>query len=75
MGTRVMKAAVRRRPTSLGALTITDTAVPAVPENGVLIRVRASSDCSNPTVASADSPRPQDPPRYAFHRRMTYRLR
>ncbi|MDQ6720976.1 MAG: alcohol dehydrogenase catalytic domain-containing protein [Candidatus Dormibacteraeota bacterium] len=38
-----MKAAVCRRPTSLGALTITDTAVPAVPEDGRLVRVRASS--------------------------------
>lgn len=38
-----MKAAVCRRPTSLGARTITDTAVPAVPEDGLLVRVRASS--------------------------------
>ncbi len=43
MGTRLMKAAVCRRPTSLGALTITDTAVPAVPDESVLVRVRASS--------------------------------
>ena len=41
--TRVMKAAVCLRPTSIGALTITDTAVPAVPEDGLLVRVRASS--------------------------------
>jgi NADPH:quinone reductase-like Zn-dependent oxidoreductase len=43
MGTRLMKAAVCRRPTSIGALTITDTTVPAVPEDGLLVRVRASS--------------------------------
>src|ERR1700693_2999665 len=42
-GARVMKAAVCRLPTSFGALTITDTAVPAVPENGLLVRVPASS--------------------------------
>jgi NADPH:quinone reductase-like Zn-dependent oxidoreductase len=42
-GTRLMKAAVCRRPTSLGALTITDAAVPPVPEDGLLVRVRASS--------------------------------
>jgi NADPH:quinone reductase-like Zn-dependent oxidoreductase len=42
-GTRVMKAAVCRRPTSPGALTITDTEVPAVLEDGLLVRVRASS--------------------------------
>src|ERR1700680_3236760 len=43
METRLMKAAVCRRSSSLAALTITDTAVPAVPEDGVLVRVRASS--------------------------------
>jgi NADPH:quinone reductase-like Zn-dependent oxidoreductase len=43
IGPRLMRAAVCRRPTSLGALTITETAVPAVPEDGVLVRVRASS--------------------------------
>src|ERR1700719_1551910 len=42
-GTRVMKAAVCRRPTSIGALAITDTEVPPVPEDGLLVRVRASS--------------------------------
>jgi NADPH:quinone reductase-like Zn-dependent oxidoreductase len=38
-----MRAAVCRRPASLGALTITDTEVPEVPEHGVLIKVHASS--------------------------------
>src|ERR1700745_2516380 len=42
-GTRSMMAAVCRRPTSLGALTLTDTAVPEVPEDGLLVRIRASS--------------------------------
>ncbi len=42
-GTKVMKAAVCRRPTSLGALTITDTVVPAVPDDALLVRVRSSS--------------------------------
>jgi NADPH:quinone reductase-like Zn-dependent oxidoreductase len=54
MGTRVMKAAVCRRPTSIGALTITDTAVPAVPEDGVLVRVHASS--ANPVDLYALTP-------------------
>jgi NADPH:quinone reductase-like Zn-dependent oxidoreductase len=43
IGTRLMKAAVCRRPTSLGALKITNTEVPAMAEDGVLVRVRASS--------------------------------
>src|ERR1700680_4370788 len=43
MGTRVMRAAVCRRPTSIGALTITDTEVPVVREDTRLVRVRASS--------------------------------
>jgi len=38
-----MKAVVCRRPTSVGALMIADTEVPAVPEDGLLVRVRASS--------------------------------
>jgi len=42
-GMRSMKAAVCRRPTSLGALTLTHTAVPEVPEDGLLVRIRASS--------------------------------
>ena len=54
MGTRLMKAAVCRRPSSLGALTITDTEVPAVPEDGVLVRVRASS--ANPVDLYALTP-------------------
>jgi NADPH:quinone reductase-like Zn-dependent oxidoreductase len=40
MGTRCMKAAVSRRP---GAVTVTDMEMPAVPEDGVLVRVHASS--------------------------------
>jgi NADPH:quinone reductase-like Zn-dependent oxidoreductase len=43
MGTRMMKAVVCRRATSLGALTITDTEMPAVPEDGLLVRIRAAS--------------------------------
>jgi NADPH:quinone reductase-like Zn-dependent oxidoreductase len=43
LGTRVMKAAVCRRPTSIGALTITDIEVPPVSEDSVLVRVHASS--------------------------------
>src|SRR6202521_3728975 len=54
MGTRLMKAALCRRPSSLGALTITDTEVPAVPEDGVLVRVRASS--ANPVDLYALTP-------------------
>jgi NADPH:quinone reductase-like Zn-dependent oxidoreductase len=43
MGTGMMKAAVCRRPSSIGALKVTDTEVPATPKDGVLVRVRASS--------------------------------
>jgi NADPH:quinone reductase-like Zn-dependent oxidoreductase len=43
IGTGVMKAAVCRRPTSIGALTITDIEVPPVSEDSVLVRVHASS--------------------------------
>jgi NADPH:quinone reductase-like Zn-dependent oxidoreductase len=43
MGVRLMKAAVCRRPTSIGALTITDTEVPAVRDDSLLVRVHASS--------------------------------
>jgi NADPH:quinone reductase-like Zn-dependent oxidoreductase len=45
---------VYRRPTSLGALTITDTEVQEVPEDGVLVRVRASS--ANPVDLYALTP-------------------
>ena len=54
MGSRLMKAAVCLRPSSLGALTITDAAVPAVPEDGVLVRVHASS--ANPVDLYALTP-------------------
>jgi NADPH:quinone reductase-like Zn-dependent oxidoreductase len=54
MGTRVMKAAVCRRPTLIGALTITDTDVPAVREDSLLVRVRASS--ANPVDLYALTP-------------------
>ena len=54
VGTRTMKAAVCRRPTSPGALAIGDTEVPAVPEDGLLVRVRASS--ANPADLFALSP-------------------
>ncbi len=43
MRTGVMRATVCGRPTSIQALTITDTEVPAVSEDGLLVRVRASS--------------------------------
>jgi NADPH:quinone reductase-like Zn-dependent oxidoreductase len=54
MGARVMKAAVCRRQTSLGALTISDAAVPAVSDDGLLVRVRASS--ANPVDLFALTP-------------------
>src|SRR5579859_6831844 len=54
MGTRTMKAVVCRRPMPLTALTIADTEVPAVPESGLLVRVRASS--ANPVDLFALSP-------------------
>jgi NADPH:quinone reductase-like Zn-dependent oxidoreductase len=38
-----MKAVVCRRPTSIEALAVTETGVPAVPENGLLVRIHASS--------------------------------
>jgi NADPH:quinone reductase-like Zn-dependent oxidoreductase len=41
--TKLMKAAVSRRPSSVEELRITDTEVPAVPEDGLLVKVRASS--------------------------------
>jgi NADPH:quinone reductase-like Zn-dependent oxidoreductase len=53
-GTRLMKAAACGRRTSIAALTITDTAVPAVPEDGLLVRVRASS--ANPADLFALTP-------------------
>ena len=49
-----MKAAVCRRPTSLRALTITNTTVPAVPEEGLLVRVHASS--ANPVGLYTQAP-------------------
>jgi NADPH:quinone reductase-like Zn-dependent oxidoreductase len=49
-----MKAVVCRRPTSLGALAVADTEVPAVPGDGLLVRVRASS--ANPADLYALSP-------------------
>jgi NADPH:quinone reductase-like Zn-dependent oxidoreductase len=49
-----MMAAVCRRQTSLGALRITDTEVPEIPEDGVLVRVRASS--ANPVDLYALTP-------------------
>ena len=52
--TKTMRAAVCRRPTSIGGLTITDTAVPAVPEDGLLVRVLASS--ANPVDLFALTP-------------------
>jgi NADPH:quinone reductase-like Zn-dependent oxidoreductase len=39
-GRRLMKAAISRRP---GAVTVADMEMPAVPEDGVLVRVHASS--------------------------------
>src|SRR5579859_6731615 len=54
MGNRTMKAVVCRRPTSSGALAIADAEVPAVPEDGLLVRVRASS--ANPVDLYALSP-------------------
>jgi NADPH:quinone reductase-like Zn-dependent oxidoreductase len=54
MGTRYMKAAVCRRPTSIGALTISDTEVPAAREDSLLVRVRASS--ANPVDLFALTP-------------------
>jgi len=54
MGTRTMRAVVCGRPMSLRALTIADAEVPAVPEDGLLVRVRASS--ANPVDLYALSP-------------------
>jgi NADPH:quinone reductase-like Zn-dependent oxidoreductase len=54
MGTRLMKAAVCRRPTSVGTLTITDTEVPAVRDDSLLVRIRASS--ANPVDLFALTP-------------------
>jgi len=54
VGTRTMKAVVCRRPTPPGALAVSDTEVPAVPEDGLLVRVRASS--ANPADLYALSP-------------------
>src|ERR1700674_1022287 len=54
METRLMKAAVCRRPASIGALTISDTEVPAVREDSLLVRVRASS--ANPVDLFALTP-------------------
>jgi len=54
MGTRTMRAVVCRRPMPLTALTIADAEVPAVPEDGLLVRVRSSS--ANPVDLYALSP-------------------
>jgi NADPH:quinone reductase-like Zn-dependent oxidoreductase len=54
METRLMKAAVCRRAASIGALTISDTEVPAVREDSLLVRVRASS--ANPVDLFALTP-------------------
>jgi NADPH:quinone reductase-like Zn-dependent oxidoreductase len=49
-----MRATVCRRPTSIGALTITDAEVPAAREDSLLVRVRASS--ANPVDLYALTP-------------------
>jgi NADPH:quinone reductase-like Zn-dependent oxidoreductase len=54
MRTTLMKAAVCGRPMAAGALTICDTTVPVMPEDGLLVRVRASS--ANPVDLYALTP-------------------